>query len=104
MKKLAALILVLGLGLSLGIFCTKNYQYELYKIEPKSTTLKTYHLQVNLASAEDFDTLPGIGPKLAEAIVQYREKHGRFNSPEDLLEVSGLGKKKFAKIKVYLRS
>ncbi len=56
-------------------------------------------VNVNIASAEELEKLPGIGPKTAGAIVSYRKKHGRFERKEDLLEVKGIGKKKFEKIK-----
>lgn len=48
-------------------------------------------VDVNTASLEELDTLPGIGPALAERIIEYREEHGPFEAPEDLLEVKGIG-------------
>ena len=50
-------------------------------------------LNINTASASDIQkALIGIGAKKAEAIVQYREKHGNFTVAEQLLEVQGIGK------------
>lgn len=50
-------------------------------------------LNINTATASDIQkALTGIGAKKAEAIVQYREKHGNFTSAEQLLEVQGIGK------------
>ena len=50
-------------------------------------------LNINTASASDIQkALIGIGAKKAEAIVQYREKHGNFTAAEQLLEVQGIGK------------
>ncbi len=60
-------------------------------------------LDVNQASAEDFATLPGIGPKLAGQIVAYREKHGPFLRVEDLLVIRGIGPKKWKTIRPHLR-
>lgn len=48
-------------------------------------------VDVNTASLEELDTLPGIGPALAERIIEYREEYGPFEAPEDLLEVKGIG-------------
>lgn len=50
-------------------------------------------LNINTATASEIQkALTGIGTKKAEAIVQYREKHGNFTSAEQLLEVQGIGK------------
>ncbi len=50
-------------------------------------------LNINTASASEIQkALIGIGAKKAEAIVQYREKHGNFTMAEQLLEVQGIGK------------
>lgn len=48
-------------------------------------------LNINTANAEELQTLPGIGPKTAERIVEYRKRVGRFRSVDDLLEVRGIG-------------
>jgi competence protein ComEA len=50
-------------------------------------------LNVNLASAEELERLPGIGPALAARIVAHREAHGPFRTVDDLLRVSGIGPK-----------
>ena len=62
--------------------------------------LKVLFLPVDLnqATVEELDTLPGIGPVTAGAIVEYRDTHGPFTSPEDLLQVRGIGPKKLAAI------
>lgn len=57
-------------------------------------------VNINTATAEELDArLPGIGPVLARRIVEYREKHGPFRSPEDLQNVSGIGPKRFEQLK-----
>jgi competence protein ComEA len=56
-------------------------------------------LNLNLATSSDFDDLPGIGPVLADRIVQWRTDHGRFASIDQLREVSGIGEAKYASIK-----
>lgn len=48
-------------------------------------------VNINTASAEELDALPGIGEVLAAAIIQYREEHGPFTSVEQLVDVSGIG-------------
>lgn len=56
-------------------------------------------LNINKATAQDFETLPGIGPKLAEKIIETRKSLGGFKSIEDLKKVKGIGDKKLEKIR-----
>ena len=55
-------------------------------------------IDVNSATAEELTILPGIGRSLAEAIVAYRGENGAFESLEQLMEVPGIGKSRFAAI------
>ncbi len=56
-------------------------------------------VNINTASLEVLDTLPGIGPKTAQAIVDYRTANGPFASAEALLEVKGIGESTLARIR-----
>lgn len=56
-------------------------------------------VNINRATAEELDALPGIGPAKARAIIEYRETYGRFETPEQLMEVKGIGKKTFERLK-----
>ena len=51
-------------------------------------------VNVNTATAEELETLTGIGPSLAQAIIDYRAEHGDFTAAEDLLNVKGIGEAK----------
>lgn len=55
-------------------------------------------ININTATVEELCELPGVGESTAKAIVQEREKNGLFTTPEDLMRVSGIGEKKFAKL------
>jgi competence protein ComEA len=59
-------------------------------------------LDLNRATNQDFDALPGIGPRLAERIVAYRHSVGTFHSLDELRAVKGIGKKKFERIRPLL--
>jgi len=60
-------------------------------------------VDINRATAEEFATLPGIGPDLARRIVAYREKHGPFRRVEDLMAIRGIGRKKWKAIRPFLK-
>jgi comEA protein len=60
-------------------------------------------VDLNSASRTELVALPGIGSTMAERIVLYRKEHGRFASNEELMNVKGIGKIKFQKLKPYLR-
>ena len=62
-----------------------------------------YLVDLNNAGKDEFCILPEIGPTLAQRILDYRAENGPFSSCEELMKVKGIGEKKFAKIKPYLR-
>ena len=56
-------------------------------------------ININAASIEELTALPGIGVKTAERIVLYRKAHGKFKKIEDLMNVKGIGEKKFLRLR-----
>lgn len=71
---------------------------------PKTQTEvpSTDKVNLNTATADDLQTIPAIGPALAEKIIDYRTKHGKFNEIEELRNIPGVGKKTFQKLSPYL--
>jgi len=59
-------------------------------------------ININTASATELETLPGIGPVLAQRIVEYRQTNGPFSRPEDIKKVKGIGDGIFADIKDWI--
>jgi competence protein ComEA len=59
-------------------------------------------INLNTAKLEELVNLPGIGPKTAQNIIDYRTLHKRFNNINELLKVKNMGVAKFAKIKKYI--
>src|SRR5919205_2058162 len=56
-------------------------------------------VNINTASVEELATLPGIGESIAKNIVAYREQNGNFKTVNELMNVKGIGEKKFEKMK-----
>lgn len=60
-------------------------------------------IEINQSSVTDFARLPGVGPKTAALIVEYRNKHGPFTDLSQIRNVKGIGPKKWQQIHAYLR-
>jgi competence protein ComEA len=56
-------------------------------------------VNLNTATAGELEALPGIGPTLAQRIVEYRQTHGPFQAIEDVMDVTGIGSATFEKIR-----
>jgi competence protein ComEA len=66
---------------------------------PVADTVAPGPLDLNSATARQLDVLPGIGPVLAQRIIDYRTRKGRFKSVSQLRDVSGIGPKRYADLK-----
>ncbi len=61
-------------------------------------------VDLNTATLADLETLPGIGPVLAQRILDWRTANGRFSSVDELREISGLGEKRIADLQGKVRA
>ncbi len=66
------------------------------------TAATPYLININTADREELDILDGIGPALADRIIEYRENNGPFESADELTEVSGIGPATVDNIKEYI--
>ncbi|MGW3863930.1 ComEA family DNA-binding protein, partial [Streptomyces sp. NPDC005047] len=60
-------------------------------------------VSLNTATPDQLDTLPGVGPVLAQHIIDYRTQHGGFRSVDELREVNGIGERRFADLRDLVR-
>ena len=56
-------------------------------------------IDLNAATSVELETLPGVGPRTAERILEYRREHGRFERIEDLMDVRGIGERTFLRLR-----
>lgn len=91
-KTTVAWVLVLCLGLALG-------PVSLTAKDTDANKAPTAKINLNTATEEQLLSLPGIGPSSAKNILEYRNKAGKFNRIEEIINVKGIGEKKFQKIK-----
>ena len=95
MRKLAYLLGVLLIAFALSILVPSSDAAEEAKKEAKLEGV----VNINTATSEQLQLLPGIGKKKAEDIIKHREKKGEFKAPEDIKKVKGIGKGIFKKMK-----
>lgn len=103
--------ILFGSGISLGIGLVGNQTQEAVEVTNATRVSgtqvvndlsdRTIHgkININTASADELDLLPGIGPVYAQRIIDYRKKNGPFKTISEIQNVSGIGPKTFEKLK-----
>ena len=108
-ERLVLIILILTLLAGAGVSIYRrthsavDVTIETFDVRPAVTShAPAEKININSASAAEFTTLKGIGPVLAQRIVDYRAAHGRFFSMEDIKKVRGIGDVLYGKIQDYI--
>lgn len=83
--------------------CDKKEAKQFLSTESQISISKSA-LDINKASAEELEKLPNIGAKIAQEIINHREKFGAFRKPEHLLLVRGISDKRFREIKYLIKA
>ena len=103
---LILVIVVCGVVMEFGLFGYGELLAETYVdmviSSPASSSEEVLTVNLNTASVQLLETLPGIGPAIAQRILDYRQEKGSFSSVEQLKEIKGIGEKTFEKLKPYV--
>jgi len=99
-RRMMVLVLVLGVALAGPVFApaTVSAQQQPAAQAPVKGGAAT-PVNLNTATAEQLDGLPGVGPAMVARILEYRQKNGGFKKIEELMNVKGIGEKNFLKLK-----
>lgn len=71
--------------------------------DPTVVPVEDKRVNLNTATLEELDALPGVGPSTAKNIIAYREAHGGFAAPEEIMNVKRIGEKTFQKLEEYIK-
>jgi len=94
------IVLIIGNNLRQTPQKKEEFQEGVEKVEKETEKIEKF--DINRADIETLSKLPGIGPVKSQAIVDYREKNGEFESLIELTNIKGIGKKTLAKLLPYL--
>ncbi len=97
-KAIIAVLIVAQMSLSAG--CVRLPRRNV----TSNTTSTQITINLNTASIEELESLPGIGEAIAERIVAHREQYGPFRRPEHLMMVQGISDQKFRAIRSKIRA
>lgn len=101
-ERLVIIFLILCAAIGTGVSFYKNTHLAQVQVVPSAITKSAYiksKININTANPQELASLPGIGPSLAEKIVNFRQENGFFILPEDITKVAGIGKAKYEAIK-----
>lgn len=101
------------LCLIIGIFVGRNLTNAYIPLDKATNTdfhnatdtsvTKDGKTDLNTATLQQLELLPGIGASLAQRILDYRTEHNGFSAVEEIMNISGIGEKKFEQLKPYIK-
>ncbi len=99
--RLSTLVLLLVLMISTSTCVKRERSPQAFQSPSLSATQSTQpkRININTASANELEALPGIGKALAERIIEHRDKYGPFRKPEHLIIVRGISEKRFQNLR-----
>jgi len=104
-QAIVASVLAVALLSMIGYFAYQSVsEAGLVDIDQASSIHVDFKVNINQAELGEIVILPGVGPKLAQAIIDYRSANGPFDSLQSLEDVSGIGPKKAQSLKPFLTS
>lgn len=107
-KKSFGCIILCCIAAAAGPACVKLPRHTAHARVPSAQTTRPDEdapsVNINHATREELERLPGIGPALAARIVEHRERYGRFRRAEHLLLVRGISERRFRQLRPYVTS
>ena len=111
-QRILIIITAVFICLLVGIFVGRNFTGNYITLQNADSStqgtspagdVQDGRIDINTATLQQFQLLPGIGETLAQRIIDYRNEHGNFSTIEDLLNVNGIGESKLTDMKPYIK-
>ena len=93
----------IGRNTSQGYLSAENAVQAHTQATVNGTVANDGKIDINTATSEQLQLLPGIGETIAQRIIDYRTQHGPFERIEDIMNVDGIGQTKFENMKPYIK-